>query len=120
MSVGLMKQQKHGTGGVTMADVKWRQWNSIPNNGDLISRAAIIADLDELHNHCGHCDGYGYISKDKAMQKVKAAPAVDAVEVVRCKDCVVHGNCLTEDTFRIARVENPYCCAGKRRTDADN
>lgn len=48
---------------------------------DLIDRAALLADIDELHEHCGHCDGYGYISKDKAMQKVKAAPAVDAVEV---------------------------------------
>lgn len=48
---------------------------------DLIDRAALLEQLDDLHNHCGHCDGYGYISKDKAMQKVKAAPAVDAVEV---------------------------------------
>lgn len=54
---------------------------------DLIDRAALLADIDELHEHCGHCDGYGYISKDKTMQKLKAAPAVDAVPVVRCKDC---------------------------------
>lgn len=49
---------------------------------DLIDRAALLADIDELHEHCGHCDGYGYISKDKAMEKVKAAPAVDAKPVV--------------------------------------
>lgn len=44
-------------------------------------------------------------------------PDADAVEVVRCKDCVTHGNCLTEDTFRIARIDNPFCCGGKRRAD---
>lgn len=41
------------------------------------------------------------------------APTVDAVEVVYCDNCVNHGNCLPEDVFRIARVEKPYCCAGK-------
>lgn len=45
------------------------------------------------------------------------APTVDAVPVVRCKDCVTHGNCLTEDTFRIAKIGNPFCCGGKRRED---
>lgn len=44
-------------------------------------------------------------------------PTIDAVPVVRCKDCVSHENCLTEDTFRIARIENPYCCGGKRKME---
>ena len=44
-------------------------------------------------------------------------PTIDAVPVVRCKDCVTHGNCLTEDTFRIAKIGNPFCCVGKRRED---
>lgn len=48
---------------------------------------------------------------------ISNAPTVDAVPVVRCKDCISHGNCLTEDTFRIARIENPYCCGGKRKED---
>ncbi len=43
------------------------------------------------------------------------ATAVDAVEVVRCKDCVSHGNCLAEYTFRVAQIDSPYCCGGKRR-----
>ena len=44
----------------------------------------------------------------------------DVVEVVRCKKCVLHGNCLTEDHFNFARIENPFCCAGKRKEGADN
>lgn len=43
----------------------------------------------------------------------------DYVEVVRCRDCVSHGNCLTEDTFRIARIDNPYCCGGKKMEEQD-
>lgn len=54
-----------------------------------------------------------------AMASVRAAisnaPVIDAVPVVRCKDCISHGNCLNEDIFRIARIENPYCCGGKRK-----
>lgn len=46
---------------------------------------------------------------------VDNVPTTDAVPVVRCGECVSHGNCLTEDTFRIARIKNPYCCGAKRR-----
>lgn len=48
------------------------------------------------------------------------APTIDAVPVVRCKDCVLHGNCLTEDTFDLCRIENPFCCGGKRKDGDGN
>ena len=48
------------------------------------------------------------------------SPTVDAVPVVRCEKCVLHGNCVTEDAFVLAGIENPYCCAGKRKEGADN
>lgn len=57
----------------------------------------------------------GAQDRDWLKQCIDEAPTIDAVPVVRCKDCVSHGNCLTEDTFRIA----PYCCGGKRK-EADN
>lgn len=44
----------------------------------------------------------------------------DVVEVVRCKKCVLHGNCLTEDRFSFAGIENPFCCVGKRKEGAEN
>ena len=52
---------------------------------------------------------------ERFADEVEDFDAADVVEVVRCRDCVSHGNCLTEDTFNIARIENPYCCGGKRR-----
>ena len=39
--------------------------------------------------------------------------------VVRCEKCVLHGNCVTEDAFVLAGIENPFCCAGKRKEGAD-
>lgn len=44
---------------------------------DLISRAALLAEYDQVH--VGAPGG--------ARKLIAEAPAVDAVEVVRCKDC---------------------------------
>ena len=43
----------------------------------------------------------------------------DCEEVVRCKDCVLHGHCSTEDVFLFSRLksENAFCCVGKRKED---
>ena len=106
---------------------------------DLIDRAALLEQLDNLHNHCGHCDGYGYISKDKTMQKVKTAPAVDAVEVkpgsfewsgekdewyaeyATCLDCGAKFMVCDKEDYNIAPTYCPHCGTkldGERRTDA--
>ena len=46
---------------------------------------------------------------------IRKRPTIDAVPVVRCEKCVLHGNCVTEDAFVLAGIENPFCCAGKRK-----
>ena len=55
----------------------------------------------------------------KCIHAMQDIPAVDAVEVVRCRECRLHGICSTEDVFRFADLseENRYCGAGKRRED---
>ena len=55
----------------------------------------------------------------KALHCIEQAPTVDAVPVVRCKKCVLHSNCDTEDAYVLAGIENPFCCAGKRKEGAD-
>lgn len=50
---------------------------------------------------------------------VDSEPTIDDVPVVRCEKCVLHGNCVTEDAFVLAGIENPFCCAGKRKEGAD-
>ena len=58
-----------------------------------------------------------YIERQKAF--LDKFPTIDAVPVVRCKKCVLHDNCVTEDTFVLAGIENPFCCVGKLKEGAD-
>ena len=55
------------------------------------------------------------MSLEKAIKKLKAAPTIDAVPVVRCDKCIMHNNCTTEDAFKLCGIEDPFCCAGKRK-----
>lgn len=59
-------------------------------------------------------------AKENCLAEIEAAQTVDAVPVVRCEKCVLHGNCATEDTFIFAGIDNPFCCVGKRKEGADN
>jgi len=57
-------------------------------NNDLISRSALIEEI--LRGTITTSDLYGMgvaSGMDVAIERVRNAPAVDAVEVVRCKDC---------------------------------
>ena len=64
----------------------------------------------------------GYDEKPSAVysrERIDNAPTVDVSPVVRCKDCVLHGHCSTEDVFLFSRLksENAFCCVGKRKED---
>ena len=65
----------------------------------------------------GYCE-FGF-SREKIRELLRDIPTVDAVSVVRCENCVLHGNCTTEDAFMFAGIEHPFCCAGKRKEGAD-
>ena len=56
---------------------------------------------------------------DYATLILREAPTIDAVPVVRCEKCVLHGNCTTEDAFVFAGIDNPFCCSGKWKEGAD-
>lgn len=63
---------------------------------DLISREAAI---EAIKAYCNGCDNYNGVrcracNFDDAMIAVDSVLAVDAVEVVRCKDCVNMGKRL--------------------------
>ena len=61
-----------------------------------------------LFTMCG--TGYQY----EAMHAISSMPMID---IVFCKDCVLHGHCSTEDVFLFSRFksENAFCCVGKRK-----
>lgn len=61
-------------------------------NGDLISRSALMEAFENNIDTdvCQEDADYQYLwgfSCDTVESAIKAAPAVDAVEVCRCKDC---------------------------------
>ena len=64
----------------------------------------------------GYCE-FGF-SREKIRELLRDIPTVDAVPVVRCEKCVLHDNCVTEDAFIFAGIENPFCCVGKRKEGA--
>ena len=89
---------------------------------DLISRSAL---RDQLGKYFFLYDGNDFM---EVMRKVEKAPAVDAVEVVRCAECVTHS--YDEErgrhwcnnpmgNFGCALVKpDDFCSRGKRREDA--
>ena len=83
----------------------------------LINREALLSFEKMDADLCATC-GEHHTAEDVIMM-IKTAPTVDAVPVVRCEKCVLHGNCATEDAFILAGIENPFCCVGKRKEGAE-
>ena len=74
-----------------------------------------VLDLPNCYN--GFSDTY-----DKAMiiDLVDEAPTVDAVEVVRCKDCEYYNGEYKYCVNDIFAKPDGYCSYGKRKKDATN
>lgn len=91
-------------------------------NDDLISRSALLKKaVDVLEYDEG---GWGFEFKAVPVVEVLKAPAVDAVEVVRCKDCK-HGE-IDDPDFpyqyycqmgHMWNDERHFCADGERRAD---
>lgn len=55
---------------------------------DLISRSALLEELSKGTIITDDLYGMGIMAgNNHAMKKIEAAPAVDAVEVIKCQDC---------------------------------
>lgn len=94
---------------------------------DLISRSALLEELSKGTIITDDLYGMGIMAgNDHAMKKIKAAPAVDAVEVCRCKECKhmmvdfhKHRWCKAWERIQTMGDEG-YCCFGERRADDDH
>lgn len=71
------------------------------------------------------------LSKDDIYAIIKDEPPIDAVEVVRCQDCI-HGRpfrfdgeepeimiCINKNMFPMRTSPGFYCAHGERKTDAE-
>ena len=89
----------------------------------LINREALISYVDL----CASCGEHN--TAEDVIMMIKTAPTVDAVPVVRCKDCVngtvfvnkqgaEYVDCVLDDYS--VRKPTDYCSYGKRKEGADN
>jgi hypothetical protein len=86
--------------------------------GDLIFRSALIEALELAKTY----QPVNPVALDLTISMMKAAPAVDAVEVVRCKDCDVPHNRWTGCPNLNGMIPPPefYCAGGVRKKGADD
>lgn len=85
---------------------------------DLIRRGDVLGNINKRRYH------FGKASLDEAFMAVYKAPAVDAVEVVRCRECKYSELC-TETDQRVwcikqgmSKANEWYCADGERKEDA--
>ena len=91
----------------------------------LIDANALIATMKEMycdgceHHHGVRCRACDF---DCAIQDIENAPTVDAVEVVRCKECKMRcpeSVCIAKHCTLtgIPVDDDDFCSYGERRTD---
>lgn len=96
------------------------------NEKRLIDREALLSFEKMDAELCATC-GEHHTAEDVIMM-IKTAPAVDAVEVVRCRDCIHYfsGACLkiysdgnvSQDAWQ-ERYEDDFCSYGERKEGVD-
>lgn len=82
-------------------------------SGDYINRQMAITHVYVVLSP--HID-----SAIKAEKALRQLPTIDAVEVVRCKDCKWNNGknyCLNDGTFFELCADDAYCSFGERKND---
>ena len=96
-----------------------------------------LIDADVLMNEANSDGAYGYVD----AKQISDAPTIDAVEVLRCRDCkywgdgdgklqrsdgVLYARCTVHNYLIDGRhtgwcpTENDFCSYGERKEGADN
>ena len=96
---------------------------------DLISRQAAIDALNEVSEHYTEKGRTWHPHVDFMVEAIKEVPTIDAVPVVRCKDCKYRTSdnkfgwvCDNDsadpyDTGRMPEDDDWFCADGERRDD---
>ena len=79
-----------------------------------------LIDADVLMNEANSDGAYGYVD----AKQISEVPTIDAVEVVRCKDCkwlygVMDDYCCINHKGLVEICENSFCSHGERKDGAD-
>lgn len=94
------------------------------DNNDLIRRGATAKDLRAYAERKAQVNGIEYANGilAAACRIEQSIPAVDAVEVVRCRECrfnTTEKKCLNSDSIIRIPSDNDFCSYGQRREDGD-
>ena len=79
-----------------------------------------LIDADVLMNEANSDGAYGYVD----AKQISEVPTVNAVEVVRCKDCkwlygVMDDYCCINHRGLVEICENSFCSYGERKDGDD-
>ena len=91
---------------------------------DLIKRSALLQDIDDTVRYTTR-DGMSQFGAEirganKVIARIESAPAVDAVEVVRCNMCLFRPKGSTY-CYELERhtADGYYCAFGQLREESD-
>lgn len=75
------------------------------------------AEIDKSTDAASFVKGMKHVIK-----QIDDAPTVDAVPVVHCTECKLHGSCTFEETFATVGLTESrrYCGAGERKDGNKN
>ena len=95
---------------------------------DLISRSKLKQSMDREDGII--VNGYRYIRASAVLEKINTSPGVDAVEVVRCRDCRYYSGCKDKpgEVTAIGYCDHPshhilpmtadrYCADARRKDE---
>ena len=87
---------------------------------DIREKASIkkrLIDANELIKEANADGAYGYVD----AKQIADAPTVDAVEIVRCRECKYHNKppCPMRLSFNWTE-DDDFCSYGERKEGADN
>lgn len=71
----------------------------------------------ELHGKVRSCEYDHIYSKMDFCGWIDDAPTIDAVEVVRCKDCAKREYCRTTNVWATVPDDDWFCADAERRSD---
>ena len=86
---------------------------------DLIDREKLLNSVEAFCEWCDNHDFCPTCETNDCIQEIKNAPTVDAVTVVRCKDCRYCTDCKYGDAYCMMNMiwykEDHYCSDGIRK-----
>lgn len=76
---------------------------------------ARLIDADALRKKAQYSNRFESDEQIVFLDDIDTAPTVDAVPVVRCRECVKREFCRTSNTWAVAPSDDWFCADGERK-----